>query len=219
MKDADRDALLDSCRRYESELRAAGLRTRADLRLNVSPGWKFNHWELRGVPLRLELGPRDLRQDQYVLVRRDTGHKATFARAAELYAWGHDFEVMPRPPLDRMLRGEPLSPQEFIDIDDTDIWVLLKSWRRESDPSLSTLARGLLARAPDEQTTRSESDPMISARFDPERVRPIIDRVGDIAWARGVPRAHVAMAWVRESLEVKGQGYVSLETPTLRQRS
>ncbi|XP_043238760.1 bifunctional glutamate/proline--tRNA ligase-like [Amphibalanus amphitrite] len=82
MKDTDRDALLDSCRRYESELRAAGLRTRADLRLNVSPGWKFNHWELRGVPLRLELGPRDLRQDQYVLVRRDTGDKATFARAA-----------------------------------------------------------------------------------------------------------------------------------------
>ena len=82
LKEADRDALLDTCRRFESELRAAGVRCRADLRLNVSPGWKFNHWELRGVPLRLELGPRDLRQEQYVLVRRDNGKKSTHARAA-----------------------------------------------------------------------------------------------------------------------------------------
>ena len=82
MKDSERDVLLDSCKKFESELRAAGVRCRADLRLNVSPGWKFNHWELRGVPLRLELGPRDLRQDQYVLVRRDTGEKATYPRAA-----------------------------------------------------------------------------------------------------------------------------------------
>lgn len=39
------------------------------------PGWKFNEYEMRGVPLRLEIGPRDLKQQQVVLVRRDTGEK------------------------------------------------------------------------------------------------------------------------------------------------
>ena len=60
----------------------------------------------------------------------------------------------------------------------------------------SPLARGLLAREPDETTNRSESDPLIAARFDPDRIRPILDRVGEVAAAKGVPRAHVAMAWV-----------------------
>jgi prolyl-tRNA synthetase len=45
-----------------------------DLR-NYSPGWKFNQWELKGVPIRLEVGPRDLENDQVVVVRRDTSEK------------------------------------------------------------------------------------------------------------------------------------------------
>lgn len=40
-----------------------------------SPGWKFNEWELKGVPLRIEIGPRDIQKRQVVLVRRDTGEK------------------------------------------------------------------------------------------------------------------------------------------------
>ncbi len=46
-----------------------------DLREDVSPGWKFNEYELIGVPLRLELGPKDLEKNQAVLVRRDSGKK------------------------------------------------------------------------------------------------------------------------------------------------
>ena len=42
---------------------------------NYKPGFKYNHWELRGVPLRLEIGPRDLQNKQIVLVRRDNGQK------------------------------------------------------------------------------------------------------------------------------------------------
>ncbi len=42
-----------------------------------SPGWKFNEWELKGVPVRIELGPRDLKNNQAVLARRDTGEKIT----------------------------------------------------------------------------------------------------------------------------------------------
>ena len=46
-----------------------------DDRDDYSPGWKFNDWELKGVPLRIEIGPRDIAKKQVVLVRRDTGAK------------------------------------------------------------------------------------------------------------------------------------------------
>lgn len=55
-------------------LKAAGVRVQSDLR-EETPGWKFNEWEMRGVPLRLELGPRDVQNGQCVLARRDTGEK------------------------------------------------------------------------------------------------------------------------------------------------
>ena len=77
LKDADRKALYDACRSFEKTLKAAGVRVEGDYRENYSPGWKFNHWELKGVPIRLELGPRDVKNGQYVAVRRDTGEKLT----------------------------------------------------------------------------------------------------------------------------------------------
>ena len=46
-----------------------------DDRENVRPGWKFNEWEQQGVPIRIEMGPKDLSQQQAVVVRRDTGKK------------------------------------------------------------------------------------------------------------------------------------------------
>jgi prolyl-tRNA synthetase len=56
-------------RKAEAEL-AARFRVKADLRDEMSPGWKFNEWELKGVPLRLEIGPRDLEAGQFTAVRR-----------------------------------------------------------------------------------------------------------------------------------------------------
>ncbi len=53
----------------------AQVRAKVDDRDNVSPGWKFNEWELKGVPIRVEIGPKDLEKGQVVLVRRDTGEK------------------------------------------------------------------------------------------------------------------------------------------------
>lgn len=44
-------------------------------KFKVSPGWKFNHWELKGVPIRLELGPRDLAKEQVLAVIRYSGEK------------------------------------------------------------------------------------------------------------------------------------------------
>ena len=64
-----------------SELKDSGLRMEVDLDEEHSPGWKFNEHELRGVPVRVELGPKDIEKEQAVLVRRDTGVKEFAARA------------------------------------------------------------------------------------------------------------------------------------------
>ncbi|KAH8074219.1 synthetase [Aureococcus anophagefferens] len=61
----------------KAELKAAGLRVRVDDRGNQSPGWKYNHWEQKGVPLRVEVGPRDAAAQSVMAVRRvDGGKKA-----------------------------------------------------------------------------------------------------------------------------------------------
>ncbi|QDZ18022.1 prolyl-tRNA ligase [Chloropicon primus] len=59
---------------YDS-LKAAGVRVKMDDRENYTPGWKYSHWELKGIPLRCEIGPKDLDKEQAVLARRDTGKK------------------------------------------------------------------------------------------------------------------------------------------------
>lgn len=73
----DRKKIEDACFAAEAELNYAGVRAKADLRDLYSPGWKFNHWELKGVPLRMEIGPKDLENQSRLLVRRDTGVKAS----------------------------------------------------------------------------------------------------------------------------------------------
>ncbi|XP_064270207.1 bifunctional glutamate/proline--tRNA ligase isoform X4 [Passer domesticus] len=79
LSEEDREALLKKCNEYRSRLLAVNVRVRADLRDNYSPGWKFNHWELKGVPVRVEVGPRDMKSQQFVAVRRDTGQKLTLS--------------------------------------------------------------------------------------------------------------------------------------------
>lgn len=53
------------------ELSAAGVRVELDTREHYNPGWKYNDWEQKGVPLRIELGPKDLEKEQVVFARRD----------------------------------------------------------------------------------------------------------------------------------------------------
>lgn len=50
-------------------------RMKVDVRENYTPGYKFNDWEMRGVPVRIEIGPRDIENGECVFVRRDTGEK------------------------------------------------------------------------------------------------------------------------------------------------
>jgi prolyl-tRNA synthetase len=71
-----REAVVARARDIRDSLTAAGLRVMLDARDTQTPGWKFNEWELRGVPLRLEIGPKDLEKSQVVLARRDTREKS-----------------------------------------------------------------------------------------------------------------------------------------------
>ncbi|XP_034936970.1 bifunctional glutamate/proline--tRNA ligase [Chelonus insularis] len=77
----ERDKLMSECLKLENELKKDGIiRVKGDYRDNYSPGWKFNHWELKGVPLRIELGFKDLEKSQITLVRRDNGQRLTANR-------------------------------------------------------------------------------------------------------------------------------------------
>jgi prolyl-tRNA synthetase len=71
-----RETVLPKARAIRDELTARGIRVFIDERDTQTPGWKFNEWELRGVPLRLEIGPKDIDKSQVVLARRDTREKS-----------------------------------------------------------------------------------------------------------------------------------------------
>lgn len=70
-KDAEKTAVLEATHRLKDELVEAGIRVKVDDRDNLSPGYKFNDWELRGVPVRIEIGPRDVEKNSVAVARRD----------------------------------------------------------------------------------------------------------------------------------------------------
>ena len=72
-----RATVLPRARDIAAALKRAGVRVMLDDREEYKPGWKFAEWEMRGVPLRLEIGPRDIEQQQVLLARRDTREKLT----------------------------------------------------------------------------------------------------------------------------------------------
>ena len=71
-----RETVLPRAQAIRDELVGRGVRVMLDDRDTQTPGWKFNEWELRGVPLRLEIGPKDIEKSQVVLARRDTREKS-----------------------------------------------------------------------------------------------------------------------------------------------
>ncbi|MGN0818679.1 MAG: proline--tRNA ligase [Candidatus Coproplasma sp.] len=74
---AKKGGVLEACEKIEKQLKDAGVRVLTDVSDN-SPGWKFNEWEMRGVPVRIEVGPRDLEAGKVMLFRRDTCEKASY---------------------------------------------------------------------------------------------------------------------------------------------
>ncbi len=69
------DAVTNKVQSTADMLRNAGLAIHVDSREQYTPGWKFNEWELKGVPLRIEIGPKDVEKNQVTLVRRDNAKK------------------------------------------------------------------------------------------------------------------------------------------------
>jgi prolyl-tRNA synthetase len=84
--DEEKSRVMEAANRIFAELKAAGMRLKMDDREEVTPGFKFNDWELRGVPLRIEIGPKDVEKSSVALARRDVPGKAgkSFANQAGL---------------------------------------------------------------------------------------------------------------------------------------
>jgi len=66
-----------ACQHVASRLMKANIRVELDLRGDLTPGSKYYHWELRGVPIRIEIGPRDVKKKEVTVARRDTFEKQT----------------------------------------------------------------------------------------------------------------------------------------------
>lgn len=71
--------VLDKATEIYTQLKDLGIRTELDDNDNVTPGWKFNEYEMKGVPVRIEIGPRDIANNQCMIVRRDTLEKAAYS--------------------------------------------------------------------------------------------------------------------------------------------
>lgn len=78
---AHKEGVLAKAQEIKSQLAKLGIRCELDDR-DQSPGWKFNEWEMKGVPVRLEIGPRDIENGEAVVVRRDTLEKTTIKHSS-----------------------------------------------------------------------------------------------------------------------------------------
>ena len=74
---AHKPGVMEACEKLFEELKAADIRVKLDDRDTVSAGYKFNDWEMKGVPVRLEVGPRDLENGVVTVFRRDLCEKVT----------------------------------------------------------------------------------------------------------------------------------------------
>src|SRR5207248_1923938 len=77
-RDNWRETVLPKAQEIQQQLRSAGIRVTLDER-DERPGWKFSEWELRGVPLRVEIGPKDIEKSVVLVARRDTREKQSLA--------------------------------------------------------------------------------------------------------------------------------------------
>lgn len=119
--DEERDATRAAALELQTVLRSAGLRVTVDQREGMKPGAKYYEWEARGVPFRMELGPRDLASGNVMLARR-TGGKEPVPQEGLAERMHHEIESMQAALLEAAkqrreastLRG-PKSKQEFID--------------------------------------------------------------------------------------------------------
>jgi prolyl-tRNA synthetase len=80
-KETDQKDISEETVRLSSQLEQIGIRAFIDDRAQYTPGWKYHEWEMKGVPLRVEIGPKDVQAKQVTVVRRDTREKIAVGRA------------------------------------------------------------------------------------------------------------------------------------------
>jgi prolyl-tRNA synthetase len=131
------EAVLPRARQLLSALREAGIRAHLDDRDQFQPGFKYADWEMRGAPVRLEIGPKDIEKDQCVLVRRDTREKA-FVPTSQLAARSR--ELLAALQSDLLARARKLlaesttrvsSYDEFKEVMETRRGFLVAGWCRD----------------------------------------------------------------------------------------
>lgn len=102
--DKQKEQIMKKAREIEKKLSAFG--AFVDER-EYSPGWKFSEWEMKGIPLRIEIGPKDLEKKQVTLVRRDTGKKENVVE--------NDVEKAVTKALEEMQNGLFMKAKKFLD--------------------------------------------------------------------------------------------------------
>jgi prolyl-tRNA synthetase len=133
------EQVLPKAREVMARLQGAGIRTHLDDRDTQQPGFKYADWEMRGVPLRLEIGPKDVEKDQGVLVRRDNREKQFVPMAGVAEAVGPLLETLQRELLERARRflnentRRASSYDEFKEIMARTRGFLLCQWCGEAD--------------------------------------------------------------------------------------
>lgn len=80
-KSAEGADITNHAKLVAGKLQEAGINLTFDDRAQYTPGWKFHEWELKGVPLRIEIGPRDISRQQVTMVRRDTSERSVVPEA------------------------------------------------------------------------------------------------------------------------------------------
>lgn len=80
-KESDKENIMHTVHNIAAELEKHSIRTLIDDREQYTPGWKYHEWEMKGVPLRVEVGPRDMQSKQITVVRRDTGKKTAIPQS------------------------------------------------------------------------------------------------------------------------------------------
>jgi prolyl-tRNA synthetase len=80
-KETDQKDIAEEVKHLSTQLEQIGIRTLIDDRTQYTPGWKYHEWEMKGVPLRVEIGPKDVQAKQVTVVRRDTREKVSINRS------------------------------------------------------------------------------------------------------------------------------------------
>ncbi|HEA46240.1 MAG TPA: proline--tRNA ligase [Candidatus Pacearchaeota archaeon] len=118
LKKENKKKILKYCQEIKNKLEDLGIRTKIDDREYYSPGWKFNEWELRGVPFRIEVGEKEMKKKTGTLFTRDTGKKSEISikNLQNLKKLGKEYDERLRKKADKFMDGKIVNAKNKEDI-------------------------------------------------------------------------------------------------------